>query len=508
MALNTAAFPTIRYEGKDWSGLTSANNLAALFGEKPITVSKFVDTIYKVSMQDDLISKLNEYPTLYLPDDREYEWMLMGADEKNIPLVKATDISGNSFSAASTPGKYGDRFYMYFGERLFFQQHVIVGEEPDLYHLLVRNDGEQEGSDWCYEVELVTSDPELYVPYEELVIGTHWSADYSLSEQFMSKKGSDISFTSPFKMSNRISMLRKEHTVPGEMIIKGKNEPVVFDWQYANDKGQAKTFKAWLNKLDFELDKRFRREKAKLLFFGKSNRRADGTYGNLGDSGGEIRAGLGMRDQISPSNIHYYTNFSIEKLVDFALSMSVGKLPEDSRKFVIGTGEHGLKMVSREVEKYAGAFAIKDNVNTGIDHNRVEGLGSGSNATYHKPQYKKVISINGIEFEFIHIPWYDDPVRNKKYHPDGGLVESYRLTLMDFGTSAGQPNIQMVRVKGQEEVFAYLPGLRDPYSPGGGSGRPKSVASKVDGYEITRADWCGIKVHNPLRMGEWIPEIV
>lgn len=508
MALNTAAFPTIRYEGKDWSGLTSANNLAALFGEKPITVTKFIDTIYKVSFQDDLISKMNEYPILYLPDDREYEWMLMGADEKNIPLVSASDLAGGSFSTASTPGKYGDRFYMTFGERLFFQQHVIVGEEPDLYHLLVRNDGEQVGSNWRYEVELVTPDPELYVPYEELATGTRWSADYSLSEQFMSKKGSDISFTSPFKITNRISMIRKEHTVPGEMIIKGKNEPVVFDWQYATEKGQTKTFQTWLNKLDWEFDKRFRREKAKLLFFGKSNRREDGTYGNIGDSGGEIRAGLGLRDQISPSNIHYYTSFSIEKLVDFALAMSVGKLPEDQRKFVIGTGEHGLKMVSREVEKYAGSFAIKNGVNTGLDVNRVSGLGSGKNATYQRPQYNKVIDINGVQFEFIHIPWYDDPVRNKKYHPDGGLVESYRLTIMDFGTSAGSPNIQMVRVKGQDEVFAYLPGLRDPYTPGGGAGRPKTVASKVDGYEITRADWAGVKIHNPLRLGEWICDIV
>ena len=130
MALNTAVFPTIRYEAKDWSGLTSANNLAALFGERPVQVTKWVDTIYKVAVQDDLISEINKYPALYLPDDREYEWMLMGADEKNIPLVKATDLSGSSFSAGSTAGKYGDRFYMYFGERLFFQQHVIVGEEP------------------------------------------------------------------------------------------------------------------------------------------------------------------------------------------------------------------------------------------------------------------------------------------------------------------------------------------------------------------------------------------
>jgi len=508
MALNTAAFPRIVYDAKDWSGLTSSNNLGALFGEQPFTVTDFIDTLYKVNLQDDLISELNKYPILYLPDDVEYQWMLMGADAKNLPLEKALDAAGNSFTAASTAGQYGQPVYMYFSERLFFQTHVIVGEEPDLYHLLVRDDGIQEDGLWKYKTELVTTDPELYIPYEELASGTLWSADYSLSEQFMSKKGSDISYTSPFRLANRISMIRKETTVPGEMILKGRNNPVVFDWQIANKNGMVTKFNTWLNRLDWEFDKFFRREKAKLLFFGKSNRRADGTYGNLGDAGGEIKAGMGLRDQISPANIHYYTNFSITKLVDWALSLSVGKLPEDSRKFVIGTGEHGLKMVSRAVEEYAGSFAIKSGSSTGLEHNRIDGVGSGSGATYHRPQYNKVIDINGIQFNFIHIPWYDDPVRFKKYHPDGGLVESYRLTLMDFGTSAGQPNIQLVRIKGQEEVFAYLSGLRDPYTPGGGNGRPKSISSKVDGYEITRADWLGIKVHNPLRMGEWIPNIV
>lgn len=499
MALSTASFPTIKYEGKDWSGLTSANNLVNLFGDTPIKLGGFVDTIYKVNLQDDIISKINEYPTLYIPDDREYQWMLMGADSKNIPLTAATDLQGNAFTAASTPGKYTERFILTFPERLFFQTHVIVGEKPDLYQLLVRTDGDQNASgDWDYEVELISADPELYIPYAEITAGTRWSVEYSLSEQFMSKTGSDISFTSPFLMSNRISMIRKKHTVPGEMIRKGENEPVSFNWQYANKDGQTVVKKTWLNRLDWEFDKNFRREKAKMLFYGKGNQRADGTFGNMGDAGGEIKAGMGLREQISASNIHYYTTFNIETLVDFALNLSVGRLPEDQRNFVIGTGEHGLKMISRAIEQYAGANALT----YGTDNNRMSTISGGGNKwSYQRPQFVKFADINGIRFEFIHIPWYDDQVRNKAYHPDGGTVESYRLTIMDFGTSGGNPNIQMVRVKGQDEVFGYVPGLRDPYSPGN---KAKMMASGVDGYEIHRADWCGLKVHNPLRLGEWI----
>ncbi len=366
MAQTNAAFPTIKYEGKDWSGLTSANNLAAMFGEKPIMVSNMLDTIYKVNLQDDLISKINEYPTLELVDDREYQWMLMGADSKNIPLEKATDLSGNAFNSASKPGQHNSRWYMFFPEQLFFQQHVIVGEKPDLYHVLVRSEGVQVGSSWRYEVELLTGNRELYIPYTELAASTRWSVDYTVQGQFKEKKGSGISFTSPFLMSNRINHIRKEYEVPGEMILKGENEPVSFNWQYTADGGQVKTIKTWINRIDFELDKAFRREKAKLLFFGKSNRDDKGRYVNIGDAGGEIKTGMGLREQISPANIFNYTSFNIETLVDFALSLSVGKLPEDQRHFVIGTGEHGLKMISRAIEQYAGAQAL--------DYNRIEDI--------------------------------------------------------------------------------------------------------------------------------------
>lgn len=508
MSLTTASFPTIKYEGKDWAGLTSANHFGNLFGENPIKLGGFMDTIYKVNLQDDIINFVNKYPTLELEDDLEYQWEIMGADSKNIPLQSATDLSGNAVTAASTFGKYGDRFIMNFGEMLFFQTHVIVGEKPDLYHLLVRTEPEQvDGSNWAIEVELITSDPELYVPYDELVAGTRWSVDYSASEQFMSKKGSDISFTSPFIMSNRISMMRKEHTVPGEMIRKGQNTPVTFNWQYMNKDGKAEKAKTWLNKLDFTFDQHFRREKAKLLFYGKGNqqdKQTNGVYGNTGDAGGPIKLGMGLREQISAANTNYYTTFNIEQFVSFLLDLSVGRIPEKDRHFVIGTGEHGLKMVSQAIEKYAGAQALS----YGTDMNRMGLLnkdGGGSNKwSYTKPQFVKHANINGISMEFVHIPWYDDQVRYKQMHPDGGTVESYRLTIMDFGVQDGNPNIQLVRLKNQPEVFGYVPGLRDPYSP---EGKAKAMANGVDGYTIHRADWVGIKVHNPMRLGEYIPNM-
>jgi len=494
MSVTKSSFPTLRVESKEWSGLTTENHLGALFGEQPEKIGKFISRLEYLDLGEDLISYMEQFPTHYLEDDKEFEWMLQGAEEKNIPLVKATDLDGTEVTATDEFGKGISRFKMYFNEKQFFQSHVIAGPNPDFYKLLVKTE-EQEGPYFVHEVELVTGDSELYVPYDELIAGTRWHVEYSLSEQTLSKTGSDVSFTSPFKMANRMSMLRKKHLVPGNMINKKANDPVIFGVHGKENK----TFNTWLNKLDWEFRRQFRREKARLLMFGNSNRMADGSYGNIGDSGYEIKAGMGLREQISPSNVMYYNGFDIETFVDYLLSLSVGKLPQDARRFVVGTGEHGLKAASRSIEQYAGANAL--------EYNRIEGLSGGSKASFQRPQFVKHADINGIRIEFMHIPQYDDRVRNTIKHPEGGLAESHRMTIMDFGTSDGAPNIQMVRAKGYEEQFGYIPGLRDPYSPGG-MGKPKVMATSVDGYEIHKADWCGIMVRNPMRLGEWIPNVM
>lgn len=495
MSVTKSAFPTIKVESKEWSGLTTENHLGALFGEEPERIGKFISRLEYMDLGEDLISYMEKFPTHYLEDDKEFTWMLQGAEEKNIPLVKATDLAGTSVSETSEFGKGISRFKLWFNEKMFFQTHVIAGPNPDLYKLLVKTEAEQSGAYFVYEVELVTGDTNLYVPYDELVGGTRWHVEYSLSEQTLSKTGSDVSFTSPFTMANRMSMMRKKHLVPGNMINKKMNDPVVFGVHGKDNK----LYTSWLNKLDWEFRRQFRREKAKLLMFGQSNRMADGSYANIGDSGYEIKAGDGLRAQISPSNIKYYNKFDIEEFVDYCLSLSVGKLPQDSRRFVIGTGEHGLKMASRAIEQYAGAAALS--------YNRIPGLTGGSQAGYERPQFVKLADINGIRLEFIHISQYDDGVRNTTKHPDGGLAESHRMTIMDFGTAAGEPNIQLVRAKGCEEQFSYIPGIRNPYTPGG-MGKMNLAASPVDGYEIHKADWFGVMIKNPMRCAEWISNVM
>lgn len=489
--------PLQKFEPKDWQGLTTENHLGSLYALEPLVIDKLIEHIYKVNLGDDILSYLNKFPTVEIDDDRPYHWFLQGADEKNVPLVRAEDSAGNLAGSAAflEPGLGNTRFFMVFPEKYFVETDVIVGEKPDLYKLRVV-DVVMDGTDFKYEVELVTGDSALFVQPADLAAQTRWSVEYSLVEQTLSKRGGTVRHTSPFRMENVMSMIRKEYTVPGNMIRKGTNSPNAFAWKDQN--GNVQT--TWLGKLDWDFMTQFRREQAKLCLFGNSNRATDGTYGNMGDSGYEIRAGAGLREQIAPSNIFFYNNFVVDWLTEVALGLTVGKVPEDSREFVLGTGEYGMFQFHKAVEEKGSAFTPN------FTQDRIQ-VDKASGKMRYQGQFLEYRAVNGIMFKLMHIPQYDDPIRNKLLHPDGGLAESRRYTIMDFGTASGEYNIQKVALKGESEAYRYIPGLRDPYTPGG-KGTPQMAASSVDGYEVHRAFIGGVRVKNPMRMAEYIPNIL
>jgi len=481
---------------KDWSGMTTENHLGYLYQQQPQLVSDIIEMLYKVNLGgEDIVAYLNKFPKMYVDDpDTPYEWLLQGADEKNIPLISYQD------SAGATPSKAGignATFYMEFPEKWFEVTDVIVGNKPDLYKLRINAEPIANGATWLFPVELVTGDPLLFVPASELVANTRWSKEYSLVEQTLSKRGGGISHSSPFRMQNMLSQIRKQYTVPGNMIRKGKNKPLAFSWV---DPDTKKKMTSWLGQLDWQFKVQFRREIGRLLLYGNSNKKTDGTYGNIGESGFEIRAGDGLFEQFAPSNKAYFNKFDIDWLCQLALGLSVGKLPEDERRFVLSTGEYGAYdfhvAASNNSTKYTPNFT----------EDRIIMKGDGKMS--YKGQFTSYEWINGIKFEIFIDPLKDDPIRNKVLHPDGGLASSHSFDILDFGTSSGEPNIQRVAVEGDEEIYRYISGLRDPFSAYNNLTTPSATTTGVDGYEVLKMFIGGIRVKNPMKCAQLIPNIL
>jgi len=285
-----------------------------------------------------------------------------------------------------------------------------------------------------------------------------------------------------------------QHTVPGNMI----DRPFATAWR--DDKGNV--HKTWTQYEDYQFDMQFRQEKNRLLMYAQANKTTDGKYKNFGKSGHIKKQGAGIRQQMEASNTSYYNNFSIDYLIDILLDLSEGKLPSDKREFVMRTGERGAVQFHKAIENNVQLFTPLYN------ESRMYKAGgqSGVKMPYgYGGQFIEYMGPQGIKVNLSIDSLYDDRERNKIYHPDGGVAESYRYDILDVGTSDGEPNIRKVYVTGSEDGMGYEPGLRHPFSRGG---ERNIMAHSTDGYTVHRWAMCGAMVKDPSRTAQIIPSIL
>ena len=197
--------------------------------------------------------------------------------------------------------------------------------------------------------------------------------------------------------------------------------------------------------------------------FGRSNRNSNGEYLNIGKSGNAIKTGSGLLEQMEVANTQYYTHFSLKLLEDALYELSAAKLGFGERYFLITTGEKGAQLFHKEVLKTVSGWTqfVLDNNSIGVVQKTSSEL--HQNALSAGFQFTEFKAPNGVRVKIQVDPWYDDPVRNKQRHPDGGLAQSYRFDIMDIGTM-DQPNIFKCKIKGQEEYRGYRWGLRNPFT--------------------------------------------
>lgn len=483
-------------DASQWSGLTTENHLGYMGMQNRQLIGPLIDQILEVNLGIDFDRFMDNFPTFTIDRDTEFEWLLAGPDIKNYPLITYYDASG---ATPVKPGINQSRFYMEFPVRMFEITDAIATDSKEVYQLRI-TEVQPIGVNWRYEVELITGNLLLFVPATELVAGKRYAKLYSPVEQTLSQRGGTVQHSGFFKMYNRCSSIRMNYEVPGNMINATDNKALGAMFAVKDDNGKIKTEATWLGKLDYDFMSQFKRQKAYLGVYALFNKTDQGTYTNKGETGYEIKMGAGLYQQISPSNVHYMSSYTLDQLEDILLSLSVGKLPQDQRKFVIATGEYGWKRFHKLVEARGIPFSSN---NAG---NRITGTG---NELRFGGQFTSLGLINGIEVTLMKLPFLDDPTLNTTQHPDGGLASSYEMLIMDIGTSNGKPNVERVQVRGSEtDVYTYVPGMRDPFTPNGGAGRPKMAASLKDGYDVGCMSISGIKVNNPTRIARILPNFV
>lgn len=486
-----------------WKGLTKENHLGSIYQLAPQRATNLMVQLLAFHRGKTLDSFLNQFPVKEFEDDSEYYWDVIGSSRRNIPLVEARKEDGTKVEDdGSMIGEGTSPFYLVFPEDWFADGEYIVGNLNELYQFRILGDPRMEGTNAVYKVELAGGNT-AGVPAERLLAGERFSIEAAFVEKELSRKVGDVRYTSPVSMRNEWSVVRIQHKVPGSMLNKklAVGIPIIKEVDGRYTKSVAKM---WMHDVDFEVEQQFSEYKNNALAFGRSNRNSNGEYMNIGKSGGVIKTGAGLFEQMEVANTMYYNVFSLKLLEDALYELSASKLDFGDRYFLIKTGERGAIQFHKEVLKTVSGWTqfVLDNNSIGVVQKTQSQL--HQNALSAGFQFVEYRAPNGVRVKIDVDPFYDDPVRNKIPHPQGGVAFSYRYDIMYIGTM-DQPNIFKCKIKGDNEYRGYQWGLRNPFT--GQIGNPY-MSFDEDAAVIHRMATLGICVLDPTRTMSLIPAIL
>lgn len=486
-----------------WKGLTKENHLGSIFQLAPQKATNLMVQLLAFYRGKTLDTFLNQFPTKEFEDDSEYYWDVIGSSRRNIPLIEARDENGNVVTAESANVGAGTvPFYLVFGEDWFADGEYIVGNLNEVYQFRIIAEPRMEGTNAVYKVELAGGNT-TGCPSERLLAGERFSVEAAFVEKEMSRKVGDVRFSSPVSMRNEWSTIRIQHKVEGSML--NKKLAVGIPIMKPSASGYTKSVASmWMHNVDWEVEQQFSEYKNNALAFGRSNRNANGEYMNFGKSGNVIKTGAGLFEQMEVSNTMYYNTFSLKLLEDALYELSAAKLDFGDRYFIIKTGERGAINFHKEVLKTVSGWTqfVLDNNSIGVVQKTQSSLHTNSlSAGFQFVEYK---APNGVRVKIDVDPFYDDPVRNKIQHPNGGVAMSYRYDIMYIGTM-DQPNIFKCAIKGQSEYRGYQWGLRNPFT---GQMNNPYMSFDEDSAVIHRMAKLGICVLDPTRTMSLIPAIL
>lgn len=439
-----------------WKGLTKNNHLGAAFALAPQKATNMMIQLLAYHRGKTLETMLSAFPTKEFDTDDEYTWDVVASSRRNIPLVELRNVNNAAITSEKAVGENGVPFYLVFAEDWFADGEIIEGKYNDIYPIRVLGDAVMEGTNAVYKCEAWGSVGKDGIPVSALSAGDPFSVGAALVEQELSRKVGDVRFSTPVSMRNEFSRVRIQHKVPGSMLNKKLAVGIPVVAEQANGKLGVAVKNMWMHVVEWEAEAQFADYKNWALAFGRSNRNANGEYKNIGKSGNVIKSGDGLFAQMEVANTHYYNSFSIKLLEDILFELSTAKLGLGDRMFVIKTGERGAALFHKAVLQEISGWTQFEIEGAKVVEKTSSNL--HGNALKAGFQFVEYMAPNGVRVKIEVDPFYDDPVRNKIRHPQGGVAMSYRFDIMDLGT-AEQTNIFKCGVKGQSEFRGYQWGL-------------------------------------------------
>lgn len=472
-------------QGNWHAGLTEANHLSTLFLTEPSVASTLVTRVY---------NKMNDYKNAlsFLTtgmgrtkelDNVIYRWPLMGDSEKAIVITVAQSTFNDG---GATPGIMGSTFRVGVAEKWFTIGDIVIPDDSKYAMRIMEEVTQDSTGNYILTLQLLSRDPNLYIPQSLLDTGKELSKDYNLVEHDSSRTSGETHYATPFWMENVMSTHRKQYSVSGA----AQQKVLVISLMNPNTNETTST---WVKYAEWEFWSQWMDEIERSLIYGKSNYNANnGTVNMRGASGNAVYSSAGLEDQIAPANKRYYTTLTERVLRDFMDTLSYNGTMDGPRNYVALCGRQFMNVFDIAMKDSSSKFNL-------VDSKFI--TGSGQELTLGG-QFKTYVGLNGDTITLKECPLYNNMVRNRKLHPQTGRpVESYKATFINFKIgSGGESNILKVYHKGREMVTGYVAGMCSPFGPAKNS----MMANANDGYSFHAMSECGLMVKDPTDCGQLI----
>ncbi len=465
------------------SGMTESDHLSAAYLTEPEKMDAVLAYAFGTQNETTLSMLTGGIGNTRYISNREYQWELHGQVERAVVVTKA-------ITSGATVGQGGRSFKFAMEEGIYEVSDNLVSDDGSQLRISGKD---YDSYQWIYTAELTDPD-QAALDGSQIASGARMSKDYSTVEEF-SDRGGSTDFQAPMTLTNQLTTLRKQYSVTRSAAT---DVMVVELFDPANP---ANTTKMWTKLAEWTALAQWYKEIDRSLVYTKYNKNAQGIVKLRGKNNRPVYHGAGLRQQITPSNNMHTSAFTYEMLDEFVLDLSYNADRNGGNHNFVGlTGKMGIREFNRAIIEKINANGISvTNSGTFIS-------GSGDNLVF-KGHYKTVEFLNGVSLTVKEFHPYDDIVRNRKNHPVSGKpLESYRMTILNFGTVNGKANIRKVAKEKSENAMWYVGGSTDPM---GNVATSMSAmrSSGLDGYEVHLLAEIGIQIQDPTSCGEIIFEV-
>lgn len=477
------------YQTRTFKGLHEANHLSNAYLTEPEKVGSIMAYAYGLQ-ENNVISLLTGGigNVLYV-NNKEYEWDLHAQAERTIEVT--TDSP--DIAVTGTVGIGGTAFRVYLAEKWFDVTDNVVADDGTQLHVM--EEPYQDGLAFVYKLQINDPSSIRFMDPSMISKGARFSKDYSTVSE-MSEKGGGVSYATPYKLRNQLTTLRKTYTVTRNAA------KAVMVIELTDPDDSSKKTKLWTKLAEWTATAEWFREIDKSMIYSIYNKNSRGEVTLKGENARPIFHGAGLRQQIAPANIRFYTKLTYDILDQFLLDLSYSASKwGGNHKFVALTGKMGMREFDRAIKDHAKG----NNITVTTAGTFITGSGDELEFTGY---FKTVTFLNGIELTVKEFPPYDDIIRNRILHPKSKKpIESYRFTILNFGRNKdNKSNIRKVAMSDSDMAMWHVAGSTDPF---GGVSKAVSTqrSSGMDGYEVHFLSECGIMVEDPTSCGELIMSV-